>query len=114
MDSNVLLICVMTLLPEVSHGYSDWHYGAILDAGSTSTKVKIYRWPPRSSLDSVLEITQVGDVYRYYPGISNYVDNLSDLDKYINDMVTKVKEVIPQTLHGTTSLYLLATAGKTR
>lgn len=102
----------MTLLPEVSLGSSQWHYGAILDAGSTSTKVKIYRWPPRTSLDTVLKIAQVGKVHKESPGISNFVHNLTALDDYIGQLVSKVKESIPESVHSTTSLYLLATAGK--
>jgi hypothetical protein len=68
MGTNVLFFYAMIFLPEVSYG-TTWQYGAILDAGSTSTKVKIYRWPPRTSLKSVLDIKQVGNSEKYSPGI---------------------------------------------
>ncbi|CAG2235425.1 unnamed protein product [Mytilus edulis] len=45
MGTIVLLMCVMIFIPEVAYGSSNWQYGAILDAGSSSTKLKIYRWP---------------------------------------------------------------------
>jgi Golgi nucleoside diphosphatase len=102
----------MIFLPEVSYG-TIWQYGAILDAGSTSTKVKIYRWPPRTSLKSVLDIKQVGNSEKYSPGISNYVNDLGNISKYIEQMIERVKVIIPSNVHRTTSLYLLATAGKT-
>lgn len=101
----------MIFLPEVSFGGSTWQYGAILDAGSSSTKVKIYRWPPRTSLSSVLEIKQVGDSEKFSPGISNYVNDSGNMSSYIGQMMDSVKRNIPEDKYSTTSLYLLATAG---
>ncbi|XP_076097849.1 ectonucleoside triphosphate diphosphohydrolase 1-like isoform X3 [Mytilus galloprovincialis] len=111
MGTIVLLMCVMIFIPEVAYGSSNWQYGAILDAGSSSTKLKIYRWPPRTSLDSVLDIKQVGESEKHSPGISDYVDKLGNISNYIGGMIERVKEIIPKNVHSTTSLYLLATAG---
>ena len=110
MGTNVLFAYVMIFLPEVISG-TQWQYGAILDAGSSSTKIKIYRWPPRTTLTSVLDIKQVGNSERYEPGISTFIDNLENISSYIVKRIERVKEIIPENLHSTTTLYLLATAG---
>jgi Golgi nucleoside diphosphatase len=41
------------------------------------------------------------------------VNDLGNISKYIEQMIERVKVIIPSNVHRTTSLYLLATAGKT-
>ncbi|OWF41180.1 ectonucleoside triphosphate diphosphohydrolase 8-like isoform X2 [Mizuhopecten yessoensis] len=112
MGTYLLLGLSMILIPNslASHTTSAWNYGVMFDAGSSSSKLKIYKWPTRLStadaFDMDLMYTQ-----RFKPGISDYVYHPDDIPGYLGKILNKAKSIVPVTLHHSTPLFMMATAG---
>ena len=49
--------------------------------------------------------------YKVEPGISDFVDDLDGLEAYVEELVTKAAESVPEEQHADTILYFMATAG---
>ncbi|XP_064130843.1 ectonucleoside triphosphate diphosphohydrolase 3 [Loxodonta africana] len=85
-------------------------YGIVLDAGSSRTTIYVYQWPAKKENNTGV----VGQTFRCNvrgSGISSYGNNPQDVSKAFEDCMQKVKEQIPAHLHGSTRIYLGATAG---
>ncbi|KAG7448274.1 uncharacterized protein BT62DRAFT_966206 [Guyanagaster necrorhizus] len=103
------------------------HFGAVIDAGSSGSRLQIYSWkdPKAIRLDRTSEFynlhtlpqvekgTRQGEewVSKVEPGISSFADNLEDLPGHLRPLLNHAREQIPPSLHAETSLFLLATAG---
>jgi apyrase len=91
---------------------TDTSYGVIIDAGSSGSRVRLYRWTPRLSHDKLPKFNEFFNKKKE-PGISEFKkDNLMGLGPYLTELVDAAKERIPETAHGHTSIFLMATAGR--
>ncbi|XP_029642107.1 ectonucleoside triphosphate diphosphohydrolase 8 isoform X1 [Octopus sinensis] len=88
----------------------DYKYSVFMDGGSTSTKLRVYKWQTPSSRDDIPHFTQIS-VSRHTPGISEYSDNLTAIASYIRPMIHESMELVPKDLHKITPIYFMATAG---
>ncbi|XP_027443426.2 ectonucleoside triphosphate diphosphohydrolase 3 isoform X2 [Zalophus californianus] len=85
-------------------------YGIVLDAGSSRTTVYIYQWPAEKENNTGV-VSQTFKCSVKGSGISSYGKNPQDVPKAFEDCMEKVKGQIPAHLHGSTHIYLGATAG---
>ncbi|CAG2221695.1 ectonucleoside triphosphate diphosphohydrolase 1-like [Mytilus edulis] len=111
MDRKRILCLVLYLLPTFSKSFRlDYQYGAILDAGSTSTKVHLYRWIPKTVETDLPKFEEV--VYRKFkPALSDFVGDVKMIRPYLREIFALLQQLIPEPLHESTSVYLMATAG---
>lgn len=86
------------------------HYGILLDAGSSSTKSKIYRWTTPSSADTVPDVHLVR-TSRYPPALTSFTNNEKDLTSYLMRILTALKLKVPEDEHSSTPISIMATAG---
>ncbi|EED22962.1 nucleoside diphosphatase (Ynd1), putative [Talaromyces stipitatus ATCC 10500] len=99
-----------------------WRYGVILDAGSSGTRVHIYRWlnnfKARQSDDlqklrSLPEIkTKEEWTKKIKPGISTFADKPERVGSdHLDELLQHALDVVPETAVKDTPVFLLATAG---
>lgn len=101
------------------HGVdSHYHYGIVIDCGSSGSRVFIYYWPPHNgNPDELLQIKQMKDPrgnpvrMKIKPGISSQVNQPSQASSYIDPLLSFAAQQIPEHKHKETPLYVLATAG---
>lgn len=101
---------------------SHWRYGIIFDAGSSGTRLHIYRWLDSEKarkeagvkeLESlpVLE-TKSQWTEKIHPGISTFGEKPDRVGPdHLESLYKKAREVIPTNLEEDTPVFLLATAG---
>ncbi|KAF9014126.1 nucleoside phosphatase family-domain-containing protein [Cyathus striatus] len=101
------------------------HFGIVIDAGSSGSRLQIYSWKdPRSitaehgsalasSLPKVEKGTQDDEswVAKVEPGISSFTDNPQDVGTYLRPLLAHAREHVPPSLQHETPIFLLATAG---
>lgn len=85
-------------------------YSIFLDGGSTSTKLRIYKWTKPLTRDEIPNFTEI-TTKRFEPGISEYYDNVTAIGDYIQPMVLMAIRNVPVGLHSQTPIYFMATAG---
>ncbi|CAO2633175.1 Ectonucleoside triphosphate diphosphohydrolase 3, partial [Lemmus lemmus] len=85
-------------------------YGIVLDAGSSRTTVYVYQWPAEKENNTGV-VSQTFKCSVKGSGISSYEDNPQEAPKAFDDCMLRVKEQVPENLHGSTRIYLGATAG---
>lgn len=85
-------------------------YGVLLDAGSSSTKVKVYTHIP-GVLPSLVPHVELMDSVRIKPGLDDYVTKPQHLAEYLQSAVEKAVSHVPKHLHNVTPVYVWATAG---
>ncbi|KAF8205603.1 nucleoside phosphatase family-domain-containing protein [Mycena galopus ATCC 62051] len=101
------------------------HFGIVIDAGSSGSRLQIYSWKdPRNiavekgsvlskSLPKVEKGAREGEAWmtKVEPGISSYGDTPEDIPKHLQPLLEHARNLIPPSLAPTTPLFLLATAG---
>ncbi|KAJ6531582.1 nucleoside-diphosphatase [Mycena vulgaris] len=101
------------------------HFGIVIDAGSSGSRVQIYSWmDPRTitvekdsalakSLPKVEKGTHEGEEWmtKVEPGISSYADDPELVVGHLQPLLTHARNLVPPWLHQSTPLFLLATAG---
>ncbi|GLB34594.1 putative GDA1 CD39 NTPase family protein [Lyophyllum shimeji] len=101
------------------------HFGVVIDAGSSGSRLQIYSWKdPRSiklvegselahSLPKVEKGTEKGEdwVTKVVPGISSFAKNPEGVAEYLRPLLSHSRKHIPPSLEKETPLFLLATAG---
>ncbi|XP_069316611.1 ectonucleoside triphosphate diphosphohydrolase 1 [Eulemur rufifrons] len=85
-------------------------FGIVLDAGSSHTSLYIYKWPAEKENDTGV-VHQIEECKVKGPGISKYVQKITDVGIHLSECMERAKEVIPQSQHQETPVYLGATAG---
>ncbi|GFO39515.1 ectonucleoside triphosphate diphosphohydrolase 3 [Plakobranchus ocellatus] len=87
-------------------------YGVLLDAGSSSTKLKIYTWIHPDANSSLPKVTLIPiERYRFEPGLATFEGDLPGMTSYLAEILDVAKATIPAESHALTPLYVLATAG---
>lgn len=84
-------------------------YGAVLDAGSSSTKVRVYLWEKVPG-----KVPKVEEIFysKVKPGISGFEDSVHEIKTYISQIMTAITEAVPETHWSSTPVYFMATAGR--
>ncbi|KAK7751842.1 Golgi apyrase [Diatrype stigma] len=103
-------------------GKGKWRWGVILDAGSSGTRVYIYRWkdPARAlkdadygDLHSLPELKTKKDwTKKIRPGVSTFGDHPEDVGPdHLQHLIDHALDIIPEEKHADTPIFLMATAG---
>ncbi|KAH6660678.1 GDA1/CD39 family protein [Truncatella angustata] len=102
-------------------GKSKWRWGVIFDAGSSGTRLHIYRWedPAKAIKDAddedLASLPKVETKKKWTekirPGISSFGEHPEDVGDYMKDLVEKAVATIPEEKHADTPIFLMATAG---
>ncbi|KAJ7706954.1 nucleoside phosphatase family-domain-containing protein [Mycena rosella] len=101
------------------------HFGIVIDAGSSGSRLQIYSWKdPRTitvekgsdlskSLPKVEKGTREGEEWmtKVEPGISSYAHEPELVSGHLRPLLDHARDLVPPSLHSTTPLFLLATAG---
>ncbi|RUS74858.1 hypothetical protein EGW08_017382, partial [Elysia chlorotica] len=88
-------------------------YGILLDAGSSSTKLKIYRWSKPESGPSVPNVTLMPldkSQRKFKPGLAE-LEGLDAIRTYLANILQVAQGLVPAAKHAGTPLFVLATAG---
>ncbi|TVY39775.1 Golgi apyrase [Lachnellula occidentalis] len=98
-----------------------WRWGVILDAGSSGTRVHVYRWlnSARARQDaSPHEMLSLPDIhqkknytYKTKPGVSTFGDNPTEVGPYLQDLLDHALSIVPSDQVKDTPIFLMATAG---
>ncbi|KAJ0425663.1 nucleoside phosphatase family-domain-containing protein [Aspergillus carlsbadensis] len=99
-----------------------WHYGVVLDAGSSGTRVHVYRWLDNAvalkehnkhDLKSLPEIkTKSSWVKKIHPGVSTFADRPEEIGpEHLAELLEFARDIIPEDAIKETPIFLLATAG---
>ncbi|KAJ5141766.1 hypothetical protein N7476_004371 [Penicillium atrosanguineum] len=99
-----------------------WRYGVVLDAGSSGTRVHVYRWlrnvtarkdADADELKSLPEIkTKEEWVKKIRPGVSSFADRPETVGSdHLAELLDHAKSIIPEEDAKDTPIFLLATAG---
>ncbi|KAL4784215.1 nucleoside phosphatase family-domain-containing protein [Aspergillus varians] len=99
-----------------------WHYGIVLDAGSSGTRVHVYRWldnavarkqSDKHDLQSLPEIkTKSSWVKKIHPGVSTFADRPEEIGpEHLGKLLEFAREIVPDDAIKETPIFLLATAG---
>ncbi|KAJ7137847.1 nucleoside phosphatase family-domain-containing protein [Mycena epipterygia] len=111
--------------PQTDPWLSGRHFGIVIDAGSSGSRVQIYSWrDPRTitiekgsvlskSLLKVEKGTRKGEEWmtKVEPGISSYADDPESIVDHLRPLLSHARNIVPPSLQPTTPLFLLATAG---
>lgn len=103
-------------------GKGKWRWGVILDAGSSGTRVYIYRWkdPARAlkhasyeDLHSLPQLQSKNDwTKKIRPGVSTFGDHPEDVGpEHLQNLIDHALDIIPEEKHADTPIFLMATAG---
>ncbi|KAF7596383.1 Golgi apyrase [Aspergillus hancockii] len=98
------------------------HYGVVLDAGSSGTRVYVYRWLNNAAarkeadskdLKSLPEIkTKPEWTKKIHPGVSSFVDRPEDIGpQHLAELLEHAQKIVPNDAIKDTPIFLLATAG---
>lgn len=103
-------------------GGKKWRWGIILDAGSSGTRLHIYRWKdPLRALKSASEeelrslpkiMTEKKWVKKIRPGVSTFSDRVEDVGpEHLQSLIDHAHSIIPEDKIPDTPIFLMATAG---
>lgn len=93
----------------------------ILDAGSSGTRVHVYRWKNHAraikdaSPHEMLSLPEIGQKKHYTkkikPGVSTFGDNPSEVGPYLQELLDHALSIVPEDQVRDTPIFLMATAG---
>ena len=88
---------------------SNLRFAVLLDAGSSSTKVKVYNYSLGVAPSLVPRVQQEDLNVGLKPGLGDYVSRLGELLGYISEALGHAINRVPSTLHASTPVFLMAT-----
>ena len=91
-----------------ANGDRDWAYTVVVDAGSTGSRVHVFRFSRRGDGGLALE----EDVFRQQkPGLSSYADDPRAAAASLKPLLDAAVATVPEALRGVTAIQVRATAG---
>ncbi|KAJ5746204.1 hypothetical protein N7520_011386 [Penicillium odoratum] len=99
-----------------------WRYGVVLDAGSSGTRVHVYRWlrnaaaRKKANVDGLKSLPEIKTkeewVKKIHPGVSSFADRPDSIGPdHLAELLDHAKNIIPEDDAKDTPIFLLATAG---
>jgi apyrase len=88
----------------------DLDYGIVVDAGSSGSRVHVFRWPRQSPETELMSIETVHQ-QKFKPSLDELEDDEAGLKKNVQSMVEAAKTKVPAESQCRTSIYFFATAG---
>ncbi|KAJ5071020.1 adenosine/guanosine diphosphatase [Anaeramoeba ignava] len=85
-------------------------YGIVIDAGSTGSRIHIYKWS-ESTEEMTPFVEEIAPEFKTKPGISYSHKNLEMIDSLVGDLLDFAMDHIPKNKYKSTVVYLQATAG---
>mmetsp|Transcript_2937 Transcript_2937/g.5195 ORF Transcript_2937/g.5195 Transcript_2937/m.5195 type:complete len:500 (-) Transcript_2937:88-1587(-) len=92
-------------------------YGLVIDAGSTGSRIFIYKWTPPSDQSQsppveeiIIEAPQAGR-QSVTPGVSSFASDPASVGDSLRPLIEFAEFYVPKESHSATPLYLGATAG---
>jgi len=92
-------------------------YAVVIDAGSSGSRVRVYRWPSPDGIARVaIQAPGVEQIHSHKiePGLSAHASDLERVADDIQDVLTDAAEHVPGPQQRTSPVYIMATAGKAR
>ena len=87
-------------------------FGVVIDAGSSGSRVRVYRWPRRSHDHDIPDVDEIYN-HKVKPGISSFAGLSSEeIREYILGLLARAEDQVPTRRHADTAIYFMATAGK--
>ncbi|OJZ84385.1 hypothetical protein ASPFODRAFT_208895 [Aspergillus luchuensis CBS 106.47] len=95
-------------------------YGVVLDAGSSGTRVHVYRWLDNAvarekgkHLQTLPEVKTKSDwTKKIHPGVSSFADKPEEVGpEHLAELLEHAKQIVPDDAVKDTPIFLLATAG---
>ncbi|ODM17860.1 hypothetical protein SI65_06648 [Aspergillus cristatus] len=99
-----------------------WRYGVVLDAGSSGTRVHVYRWLDNAvarKLSSDKDVKSLPEIKtktewtkKIQPGVSSFADRPELIGPdHLAELLKHAREIVPDDAVRDTPIFLLATAG---
>ncbi|KAL3880178.1 hypothetical protein ACJMK2_032442 [Sinanodonta woodiana] len=115
MDVKVVIsVYILHFINEHAYGASlepYRNYGIIVDAGSSSTKVRIYSWSEVPNKNIIPLIAEIPNQKKFEPGISAFETEIGGVFNYTFSILEYINDSIPEEKRKTTRLHFMATAG---
>ena len=96
----------LNLLPK-----DTFSYACVIDAGSSGSRVHVYRYGKLGSLCGALYVLPNHQSFKEKPGLSSFANNPSDAANSMIKLMEFMKMNIPESSWGYTPVFLKATAG---
>jgi Golgi nucleoside diphosphatase len=93
--------------------YDPLYFGLIIDAGSSGTRVRIFRWTLRSKVDltEVAPVDEDESLFEVKPGLDSYADDPRAALPPLSKMLKAAQGYVPKAVWDESQLFLKATGG---
>jgi len=86
-------------------------YAVVIDAGSSGSRVRIYRWKDNGGRALMTGIRSVKPTLKIQIGLAEVADNETAVRDHIERLIHNASGHIPPSHHDDTPIYFMATAG---
>lgn len=86
-------------------------YAVVIDAGSSGSRVRIYRWPDDQH-QAMTGIRSVKPTLEIDTGLAQVADNETEVGSHIERLILNASGQVPRSEHASTPIYFMATAGR--
>ena len=94
---------------------SDAQFAVVIDAGSSGSRVHVYRWPDDPAGGAVMAgIRSIRLTLKMRPGLSDVADNRTTVRDHIAQLIRNASGRVPPSQQHVTPIYFMATAGPCR
>ena len=110
---TTLLTChgiPVQLHDQITAGSNTSRYAIVLDAGSSKTKLIVYKIDANAPPLDVKDIQLLGG-FKVKPGLASLAGNPSAVDGYLKPLLDAAMKIVPVAKHASTPIFLFATAG---
>lgn len=88
-------------------------YAVVIDAGSSGSRVRVYRWPDDRGQHTVMAgVRSVKPTLKIETGLARVADDEAEVRRHIEQLIGNASGHVPSSLHANTPIYFMATAGQ--